>query len=40
MGAIYAAAAQVIVWLDKNKPIADFFRVWNEGGTIVSTESW
>jgi hypothetical protein len=40
MGAIYAAAALVIVWLGNSQPIADFFRVWKECDEVESGASW
>jgi hypothetical protein len=40
MGAIYAAAAHVIVWLGSNRLIADFFRVWKECYMIKSGPFW
>ena len=40
MGAIYAAAAHVIIWLGNSKPIADFFRVWRECDEVKSSASW
>ena len=40
MGAIYAAAVHVMIWLGNNPKIAEFFRAWNEHSQHESRISW
>jgi len=40
MGAIYAAAAHIMIWLGNSSKIADFFRTWNDRPQHESKISW
>jgi hypothetical protein len=40
MGAIYAAAAHVVIWVEDSEPIAGFFRVWKECDQVENGASW
>jgi hypothetical protein len=40
MGAIYAAATHVIIWLGSSRAISDFLNVWKECDKVESGASW